>query len=127
MGDRANVYVREPYQNEEQGVYLYTHWGGSELARTVQKALQRKLRWDDSQYLARIIFCTMISEGGDSLEGEVGFGISTAIGDNSYSIIVIDTEHQTVSFTTEDKRLIIGWPFNEYIELSENELREHWK
>jgi hypothetical protein len=39
MGDRANVYVKN---TDTQGVFLYSHWGGTELPATVQKALKRK-------------------------------------------------------------------------------------
>lgn len=54
MGDRANVYIRE---DQTHGIYLYTHWGSSELPETVRTALARHERWSDTPYLARIIFC----------------------------------------------------------------------
>jgi len=94
MGDRANVYVKN---TDTQGVFLYSHWGGTELPATVQKALKRKARWDDEQYLARIIFDTMT----DGRAGDTGFGISAVIGDNSYPIIYLDCRTQEIGFAAE--------------------------
>ncbi len=92
MGDRANVYIKE---DQEHGVYLYTHWGGSELPEMTRTALNRHQRWDDSAYLARIIFCEMIK--GREAE-ETGFGISTRMPDNEHPIIVVDVPAQTVGY-----------------------------
>ena len=66
MGDRGNVKV--------DGVYLYTHDMGTSLPFVVKRALRKQWRWDDSAYLARIIFCEMI-KGRE--QDEFGFGIST--------------------------------------------------
>ena len=76
MGDRANVFVVEDEgNNKEEGVYLYTHWGGSELPKTVARALDRgRERWGDTPYLTRIIFSEMIKR---EVEGLTGYGIST--------------------------------------------------
>jgi hypothetical protein len=57
MGDRANVYVHD---GVEPGVYLYTHWHGSDLPEVVKVALAKQWRWKDSAYLGRVIFCEMI-------------------------------------------------------------------
>ncbi len=65
MGDRGQVKIT--------GVYLYTHWGATELIKDIKKALGRKQRWDDQEYLARIIFDVMI---GNEQGKETGFGIS---------------------------------------------------
>ena len=77
MGDRANVFVRETRKEGVVGVYLYTHWAGRELAQTVYDALTRgRDRWDDGQYLTRIIFEEMIDE--DRM-GLTGYGISATM------------------------------------------------
>jgi hypothetical protein len=91
MGDRANVYV---HHGDQPGVYLYTHWAGSELPDMVHAALTRKQRWNDEPYLTRIIFCTMV-QGCES--EETGFGISASIGDGRDRIIDVDTETQQVT------------------------------
>ena len=92
MGDRAQVVIKN---EDEPPVYLYTHWNGTELPDTVRKALARKQRWTDIEYLARIIFCEMI-KGNEA--GETGFGIGTGEhGDNEHDLIVVDTGKQTVT------------------------------
>lgn len=90
MGNRANVYV---HAGEQPGVYLYTHWAGDELPATVRTALAREQRWEDDQYLARIIFNTMTL--GDEA-GETGFGISAYPGDGGSRIVDVDTSAQSV-------------------------------
>ena len=93
MGDRANVYV---HHGERPGVYLYTHWDGSELPAIVVNALHRgKGRWDDDQYLARIIFCEMIK---NDVDGETGYGISAECGDGDDRIVDVDTATQQIRF-----------------------------
>ena len=87
MGYRGQVLI------EDVGVYLYTHWGASELTKTVQKALAKKWRWDDPEYLARIIFCEMVK--GDE-EGETGYGIGNSLHGDVWKLIVINCENKTV-------------------------------
>ena len=106
MGDRANVFVKEQY-GREGGVYLYTHWGGTDLPETVQGAMKKKERWDDGSYLARIIFCQMV-KGHEN--GETGFGISATLGDGDDRILVIDCDKQTVSIKDH------SWTFQEFID-----------
>jgi len=89
MGDRGNIIV----EDGKSKVYLYTHWGGSELKEILMSALKRgKERWTDGQYLARIIFCEMVK--GDE-KGLTGFGISSEIGGGGTDIVV-DVERQEV-------------------------------
>jgi hypothetical protein len=92
MGDRANVYVKG--YGDEPGVYLYTHWTGTELPATVQRALARGTdRWDDNAYLTRIVFAEMIR---DELDATTGYGISTRFCDGGDRIIILDCGNQTV-------------------------------
>ncbi|QDP57889.1 MAG: hypothetical protein Unbinned1693contig1002_33 [Prokaryotic dsDNA virus sp.] len=88
MGDRGNIIVKY----NEDIVYLYTHWGGSELYDVLKRALSRKERWNDPSYLTRIIFCEMVK---DDVEGSTGYGISSTAGDGGTDIIV-DVAKQTV-------------------------------
>lgn len=90
MGDRANVIVKT---GGEQ-VCLYSHWGGTELPQTLRAAMIRgKSRWDDPQYLARIIFCEMAK--GHEMD-TTGLGISQTIGDGGNAILEVDVDKQTV-------------------------------
>jgi len=88
MGDRGNIIVK----SGESKVYLYSHWSGSGLPEVIKSALKRNERWDDGEYLARILFCEMIKgqEG-----GATGFGISSTFGDGGTDILV-DVDAQTV-------------------------------
>lgn len=93
MGNRANVYVQD---GDDNGVYLYTHWGGSELPEVLRDALRRgRDRWDDAQYLARIIFCEMVQ---DNVMDLAGYGITSRVWDGDGGIIEVDPEEQVVAF-----------------------------
>lgn len=103
MGDRSNILVKS---GSEQ-VCLYTHWAGSELHKTLKSALIRgEDRWNDFQYLTRIIFCEMVK--GHALE-LTGYGITQQIHDGDRNIIV-NVDDQTVS--TSEMTLI---KFSSYI------------
>lgn len=91
MGDRANVYV---HHGDRPGVYLYTHGNGYKLPEVLREALAREERWDDDQYLSRIIFSEMIK---DDIDGSTGYGISAYCGDGSDKILDVDTMRGTVS------------------------------
>lgn len=118
MGDRGNISIP---QGDGTSVWLYTHWTGSRLPRTLQAALRRgEDRWDDTPYLARIIFCEMITGS----EGETtGFGISTSLQDNEYPLLVVDTANQQVRVEQagdrERSHTAIGkaWGFREFVGL----------
>lgn len=106
MGDRANIRIKQlfpptPEGEEPQFVYLYTHWGGTELPQTLAKALDSKAgrsRWDDESYLARIIFCHMLAEGnGLNTDDVTGFGISCSPPDNEHPYLDVDCLAQTVN------------------------------
>lgn len=121
MGDRANVFVRE-HGHADEGVYLYTHWGGAELAVTVQKALKRAVvggRTGDGPYLARIVFCEMlVGQGAEALTRTTGHGITTRLQDNdSYGILVLDPDQVSVGFVKageERDGRELQWSMSEY-------------
>lgn len=90
MGDRAQVAIKQGAKT----VYLYTHWGGSELPSVVRAALARQQRWDDPEYLTRIIFCQMVKR---DVDAETGFGIGTQLhDDNEHPLITVDPDKQTI-------------------------------
>lgn len=123
MGDRGNVFVVDRYgQDDEQplrGVYLYTHWGGSELHDIVKAALARGSdRWDDGPYLARIIFCEMVA--GD-VHGTTGYGIALSPPDNEHAILVVDVGRQEIRSVDEGKERDRNapahkWSFREFVD-----------
>lgn len=89
MGDRSNIVIQE---DSGARVYLYGHWMGAGAISVVGEVLQRGLRLDDSAYLARIVFSTMIR---DDLAGSDSYGISTYECQGEYPNIVLDTRSQT--------------------------------
>lgn len=92
MGDRANVYVVD--EKPEHGIYLYTHWSGSEWPERLRQALvAARNRWDDSQYAVRVLTSKMFD---DIRDQDTGGGVSTFLGDNSYPILVADFRDQSV-------------------------------
>lgn len=128
MGDRANVLVRDDY---DPGVFLYTHWGGYELPQVVQSALMREERWDDSAYLARIVFSEMIK---NEIDGETGYGISSVMTDNSNPVIVLDASAQKVLYVTEEDareknvtRPVAEWSMSAYIVATEEEIAKPYR
>ena len=73
MGDRSQVAIK---QHDGSKVYLYGHWIGADIYKTVAEGLRAfPMRTPDSEYLARIIFSRMVVS---DLMGETGFGISTS-------------------------------------------------
>lgn len=93
MGDRGNIAVQfDGYKTRR--VWFYTHWSGSEIDSIIAAALARgKGRWNDDQYLPRIIFCELVK---DHVLDEAGFGLSLEPGDNGHAFRVVDLETQTV-------------------------------
>lgn len=81
--------------SEDGRVFFYTHWDGHKLPVIAQDALRRRERWDDAPYLSRIVFSHMIK--GHLME-ETGYGISLGICDNSYPLLVIDTDAKQIRF-----------------------------
>jgi hypothetical protein len=80
---------------KDEGVYLYTHWGAHRLPTDVAVALDSAAgrgRWQDPEYLARIVFDHM---KGDDTTGETGFGIGTHEGDAQF-VIEVNSAKQTV-------------------------------
>lgn len=98
MGDRGNIVIKDG----ESEVFLYSHWNRWKLVDDARTALCKGWRWDDPQYLARIVFDVM-TEGEHG--NETGYGISARIGDGDRTV-VIDCGEQTVT-TSEGERPIM--------------------
>lgn len=102
MGDRANIYLTNSRFGEtdtDHGIYVYTHWSGSRFPEKLRVALDfAKGRWNDAQYLQRIIIDQALRDVRDS---DTGGGVSLDIGDNEYPIIVVDVNRNMVAFADE--------------------------
>lgn len=98
MGDRAQVAIKG---NGSSGVYLYGHWIGSDIYKATARALKRVPgRHNDNEYLARAVFCEMISTDGErALLEETGFGIGTTQHrDVEHAIPILDCKTEMISF-----------------------------
>jgi hypothetical protein len=105
MGDRANIMLVMPksYGPKAQSgrIYLYTHWSGHQFPEALREALEfGKGRWNDDQYLARIITSRVFR---NLVDDTTGGGIGLTIGDNEPGrpVIVANLIDNTVSFADE--------------------------
>ena len=103
MGNRSQALI---HQDSRSDIYLYSHWDGSDIGNMVKRALQRRQRWDDPEYLTRIIFCEMVK---DDIDGETGYGIGTQQHGDVDWLIEIDVPKQEISIGSQ------SWTFTEYI------------
>jgi hypothetical protein len=110
VGDRGNIAI---LTEGKAPLYIYTHWGGTELPDVVARVLSRRQRLNDPQYLARITFCELIPR--DDWDGETGYGVSTYLGDNSYPILALDTDAQVVRVVVEKDAVAGNWTAGETI------------
>jgi hypothetical protein len=83
VGARSNIVV----QDGEDRVWLYGHWMSCQAVEHAANGL-RSGRFDDPQYLASVIFQSMLDSEG--AEGH-GYGISARRYDNQFPILVIDS------------------------------------
>lgn len=98
MGARGQVCINGYF--DDTNVYLYTHWGAPNLVGDVREALAKKWRWDDPEYLARIIFEVMI-EGQEGTE--TGFGIGTHMHGDIDVLITINCSEKRVRVSSYGK------------------------
>ncbi len=81
MGNRGQVLI------EDEKIYLYTHWGAEDIVSDVSMALSRHQRWDDPEYLARIIFDEL---SGNEKGEETGFGIGTSQHTDIEKLVIVN-------------------------------------
>jgi hypothetical protein len=95
MGDRGQVRL---VSEGRPDIYLYTHWGATELPTDVGRALRRGgSRWGDDEYLNRIIFSELIK---DSVLGDTGYGIGTELHGDVWLVVEVNHTNRTVSLQT---------------------------
>ena len=93
MGSMGNVVI--PQELVPVDVYLYTHHDGHRLDEIVASALSRNERWNDQEYLTRIIFSEMIR---DSVDAETGYGIGAGmVTEGEDQIVTVNTMKQQVT------------------------------
>ena len=106
MGDRGSVHIKD------ESVWLYTHYGARELTETVRKALSHTKRWNDPEYLARIVFDEMTR---DAFCPYTGYGISgRGPHGDEWRVITVDVENKVVR--VEDNGVVkIETSFDKFI------------
>ena len=68
MGTRGQVLIKDT------GVYLYQHFDSYNLPDLVKSVIKRNDRWNDPEYLTRMIFSDMIET---DITGSTSYGIGT--------------------------------------------------
>ena len=103
MGDRAVIGFKA--SKADPGIYLYSHWGGSNRHADAARALEAaRPRWSDASYATRIAISTIV---GESWNEETGYGLS--VGPRSYAmpnykeILVVVWEQQVVQIWDLDE------------------------
>jgi hypothetical protein len=115
-----DVRGKEAYEMREKGqvlikdvgVYLYTHRNADVLILRVQEAMAKEWRWDDPEYLARIIFDCM---KGDDTESETDYGIGTERHEDIWTLITVDCKSQIIT-VEEYGKIAYESTFREFIE-----------
>lgn len=79
-------------------VYLYTHDTSRNLLSNVYNVLIKEKRWDDPDYLARIIFCEMIPQ--EFWDSDSGFGIGTQLYVDTELLISLDVTSQKITVSS---------------------------
>lgn len=79
-------------------VYLYTHDTARNLLANVYNILSKERRWDDPDYLSRMIFCEMIPEA--FWNKETGFGIGTQLYADVELLVSLDTVNQKITVSS---------------------------
>lgn len=116
MGDRAEV--KFTYGEGKGDIFLYTHWGGSELPIALRDALiAGKGRWGDESYLTRIVVSQIV---GDHWQSETGYGLSPEHLDSEYGDLQCDVASSTITIKGE------SFPFEDYVTMSDSEILALW-
>lgn len=88
MGDRGQVKIIGTSEGSSTELYFYTHWCATSLENFVSDALNRgRGRWNDSEYLNRIIFSEMIK---DEVMSDIGFGIGFEPHADIWKLVVVN-------------------------------------
>ena len=90
----GQIEVISPYGR----VYLYTHDTARNLLANVHNILSKEIRWDDPDYLSRMLFCEMIPES--FWDSDTGFGIGTQLYADVELLITLDTVNQKITVSS---------------------------
>lgn len=106
----GQVEIISPYGR----VYLYTHLTASALVNDVHEALSLRKRWDDADYLSKIVFCRMVPM--ECWQNETGYGIGTTMYADVNLLITLDTVKQVITIqSATDKHFKYCMSFEEFV------------
>ena len=92
--DSGQIEIISPYGR----VYLYTHNDAKGLLTIVHNTLSLKVRWDDPDYLSRMLFCEMIPE--QFWSSNSGYGIGTQLYADVELLVSLDTVNQKITLSS---------------------------
>lgn len=92
--DSGQIEIISPFGR----VYLYTHSDAKSLLTIVHNTLSLKVRWDDPDYLSRMLFCEMIPE--KFWHSNTGYGIGTQLYADVELLISVDTVTQKITLSS---------------------------
>lgn len=99
-------------------VFLYTHDLAHNILHIVHDVLNRKTKWDDPDYLSRMLFCKLVPP--EFWNSDKGFGIGTQMYHNIKLLITIDTVLKKIIITNFENSSIINkslhYDFQNFIE-----------
>ena len=106
MGDRGQILI------EDTGVYLYTFYDAAKLDEILRVALIKGSdRWNDPEYLSRIIFQTMIGDD----KSNIGYGIGTKTYRDVRRMLKVDCKKQKVLEHESGKKYAHVKSFTDFI------------
>ena len=110
MGERAQIeIVQKPHS-----VFLYTHWGGKTvLSDTARGLLYGRDRWDDPEYLTRIIFDNLSR---NAPFPTTGFGIGTCQHIDIDTLVTVNPDSYSIECRNFSNEKTTTWSFDELIE-----------
>lgn len=114
MSDNKSVQIEIINQHGSSPVYLYSHEGALSMVNTVYEILSQKKRWDDADYLARMLFCAMIPK--DDWDKEKGYAIGTTLYEGIALFISINVPKQTIKIQiTKDLHNYESMSFDDFV------------
>jgi hypothetical protein len=95
-------------------IYLYTHSNAHSLVNNVHDALSELSRWDDPDYLSKMIFCRMVPQ--EEWESDNGYGIGTQLYVDINLLVSLDTVTQMITIQSlEEKHEKYVMSFKEFV------------
>lgn len=92
--DSGQIEIISPYGR----IYLYSHDRARNLLANVHNVLSKEIRWDDPDYLSRMIFCEIVPE--EYWYNDEGFGIGTQLYADTEILISLDTVKETITVSS---------------------------